>query len=224
MSRYVPTHAAHADVNAASPYAYRLPPDTFLSRRDPNFYIGAVNLSPQFKEQLELARSALRELRIIGNTIQRASTDPGTAEAGRMAATFAAETGPRLVSEAESGGDVAKLARVQGSVQRMIAFLKPDVVPAVISRFALVALVGPAGAIVSADTLNKAKEAGMEAADKTIEAGKEAIKTAVRGTVRLGQEAVEAGLEEAGKKPFSTALLVGGVVGILALYFVIKKG
>jgi hypothetical protein len=36
-----------------SPYAYRLPPDTFLSRRDPNWYIGAT---PTPEQQTEIKR------------------------------------------------------------------------------------------------------------------------------------------------------------------------
>jgi hypothetical protein len=209
-------------------YDYRLPPDTFLARRDSNWYIGAaasaVTTPPSsFKQQIDLARSALIELRVLGTTIQRASTDPGTSYAGELAAKFASVTGPRLVSEAESAGDVAKLARVQGSTKSMIAALKPDVVPAIISRFLAAALVGPVGLVLSADALNKAKEVGAQAADSALEAGKEALKTGVTGVVKLGQDLLDAGLEQAGKKPFTTALLVGGAVGVLALYFYINK-
>lgn len=38
-----------------SPYAYRLPPDTFLSRRDPNWYIGATP-TPTPEQQTEIKR------------------------------------------------------------------------------------------------------------------------------------------------------------------------
>jgi hypothetical protein len=44
MSQYV------ADRSDRSPYAYRLPPDTFLSRRDPNWYIGATPTPAQQAE------------------------------------------------------------------------------------------------------------------------------------------------------------------------------
>lgn len=50
MSQYVP---ALRPAGAASPYAYRLPPDTFLSRRDPGWYIGAT---PTPEQQLEVKR------------------------------------------------------------------------------------------------------------------------------------------------------------------------
>jgi hypothetical protein len=208
-----------------SPYAYRLPPDTFLARRDPNWYIGAATSPkpPTFKEQLDLARSAFRELRVIATTVQRASTDPGTAFAGELAVKFASETGPRLVDEAERDQDVAKLVRVQGSTQRIVAALKPEVVPALVSRFMTIVLLGPAGAVVPAETLNRAKEAGMDAADSALEAGKEALKTGAKGVVKLGQEVLDAGLDQAAKKPISTALFVGGALGILALYFYINK-
>jgi|GEM_PF-2748658 len=225
MSHYVPA-ASTREEPAATPYAYRLPPDTFLSRRDPNWYIGsAATSTPRpltFQEQLDLARSAFRELRVIANTVQRASTDPGTAYAGELAVKFASETGPRLVNEAERDQDVAKLIRVQGSTQRIIAAIKPEVVPAVLSRFMTIVLLGPAGA-VSAETLNKAKEAGIDAADAALDAGKNALKTGAKGVVKLGQEVLDAGLEQALQKPISTALFVGGALGVLALYFYIKR-
>lgn len=56
MSQYVPAlRPAGALGAAASPYAYRLPPDTFLSRRDPNWYIGATP-TPTPEQQLEVKR------------------------------------------------------------------------------------------------------------------------------------------------------------------------
>lgn len=209
-----------------SPYAYRLPPDTFLSRRDPNWYIGATGASaqpPTFQQQIDLARSALQELRVVATTVQRASTDPGIAYAGELAVKFASETGPRLVSEAESGQDVAKLARVQGATKNMVTALKSEVLPAALSRFLLIALIGPAGAVVSAETIDKAKEAGGQAVSDALDAGKNALKTGVKGVVKLGQDLVDAGLEESAKKPISTALFVGGAVAALALYIYIKK-
>jgi hypothetical protein len=208
-----------------SPYAYRLPPDTFLSRRDPNWYIGAASAQPPtFQQQIDLARAALRELRVIATTVQKASTDPGIAYAGELAVKFASETGPRLVSEAESGQDVAKLARVQGAAKNMSTAIKPEVLPAALSRFLLIVLTGPAGAVVSAETINKAKEAGGQAVSDALDAGKNALKTGAKGVVKLGQEVIDAGLEEAAKKPISTAIFVGGAVAALALYIYIKKG
>jgi hypothetical protein len=65
MSRYISPRVAHAAVDAASPYAYRLPPDTFLSRRDPGFYIGdAIGPTPaglpeSGKREILAARASL---------------------------------------------------------------------------------------------------------------------------------------------------------------------
>lgn len=205
-------------------YDYRLPPDTFLARRDSNFYIGAAATSKPltFKEQIDLARSALRELRVIATVVAR-DTNPGTANAGTLGVKFASETAPRLIDEAERDQDVAKLVRVQGATQRIVVGLKPEVLSAILSRFLAIVLLGPVGALVSAETLDKAKEAGMDAADAALEAGKNAIKTGAKGVVKLGQDILEAGLEQAGKKPVTTALFVGGALGILALYFYINK-
>jgi hypothetical protein len=50
MSQYV---ADRSDRSDRSPYAYRLPPDTFLSRRDPGWYIGAT---PTPEQQAEITR------------------------------------------------------------------------------------------------------------------------------------------------------------------------
>jgi hypothetical protein len=86
-----------------------------------------------------------------------------------------------------------------------------------------IVLLGPSGAVVPAETLNRAKEAGMDAADSALEAGKEALKTGAKGVVKLGQEVLDAGLEQASKKPVSTALFVGGALSVLALYFYINK-
>jgi hypothetical protein len=63
MSQYV---ADRSDRSDRSPYAYRLPPDTFLSRRDPNWYIGAASAALPESAQRELlagkAGSALYQM------------------------------------------------------------------------------------------------------------------------------------------------------------------
>lgn len=65
MSQYVPALRPGAVGAPASPYAYRLPPDTFLQRRDPNWYIGdsigpiPANLPESAKRELLAARASL---------------------------------------------------------------------------------------------------------------------------------------------------------------------
>lgn len=66
MSQYVPALRPAGALGApASPYAYRLPPDTFLSRRDPNWYIGdsigptPAGLPESAKRELLAARASL---------------------------------------------------------------------------------------------------------------------------------------------------------------------
>lgn len=64
MSQYVPA-LRPAGAVPASPYAYRLPPDTFLSRRDPGWYIGdsigptPAGLPENAKRELLAARASL---------------------------------------------------------------------------------------------------------------------------------------------------------------------
>lgn len=119
---------------------------------------------------IQAARDALRELAVIGATIQRVATDPGTAEAGRLANVFATTTGPRLIDEAEATKDGTKVARVQGAVQRMTELLKPDVVPALIRRFMLIFIpfVGPGLAVMPASVLDVAKEGGRTVAEEVL--------------------------------------------------------
>lgn len=121
-------------------------------------------------EAIQLARAALLELANIGATVERVATDPGTSNAGRMAKVFATTTGPRLIDEAAVAKDGTKVARVQGSVGRMIAALNPEVVPAVVKRFLMVfiPLVGPGLAVLPASALDTAKEAGIAVAETVL--------------------------------------------------------
>jgi len=82
MSHYVP---------AASPYAYRLPPDTFLSRRDPNWYIGAASGPTPDDVSRELLGAqtsvALHEMAKKLDDILKASFSSSSMVAGAAAAS-----------------------------------------------------------------------------------------------------------------------------------------
>lgn len=149
-----------------SPYAYRLPPDTFLQRRDPNWYIGAVTLSQAFKDQIALARSALRELASIAQIVQRAATNPGIAEAARVALEFANVRGPARLLQAEQTGDPTHLAAVQRATAAIFPAMEQEKIPAIVSRFLTILIVGPAGAILTADQIDKAKEITREVVEE----------------------------------------------------------
>jgi hypothetical protein len=60
MSQYI-ARASSSSSSSASPYAYRLPPDTFLSRRDPGWYIGATPTTEQ-KAEIDYWTKALASL------------------------------------------------------------------------------------------------------------------------------------------------------------------
>jgi hypothetical protein len=121
-------------------------------------------------EAISAARDALRELAVLGATLERTATHPATAEAGRVCKRFGSEVGPRLINEAEAVGDGAKVARVQGSVIRLIEFCQPEVVSSVVRRFMLMAIpfVGPGLAVLPPSTMNAAKEAGQTAVEEVL--------------------------------------------------------
>ncbi|NBT35783.1 MAG: hypothetical protein EBT03_09670 [Betaproteobacteria bacterium] len=120
-----------------------------------------------FATAIAAARDALGELARSGSVVQRAATDPGTSEAGRLANVFATTTGLRLVNEAEAAGDAVKLARVQGSTERLIRAISPEIMPALVQRFLLMLFVGPF-ALLPPGALDTAKEAGRIAADEIL--------------------------------------------------------
>ena len=134
MSQYV-ARSPSSPSSSASPYAYRLPPDTFLSRRDPNWYIGAVTLSPAFKDQIKTARDALKELASTSQFVQRVATNPGIKNAADIAYEFATVKGPARLDKAEQTGDPVHLAGVQRGTQSIFAAMQQEKIPALVSRF-----------------------------------------------------------------------------------------
>ena len=131
--------------------------------------LGATSGEDAFKAQVDTGRSALRELSVKAAVLRR-STDEAIAGLGQVAGRFADVTGPKLLDEAmsqslTSADRAARVARVQGATLNMIKTVSPEVMPAAVSRFLAMAIIGPvAGAVVPASVVASAKDAGFDAA------------------------------------------------------------
>lgn len=145
-----------------SPYSYRTPPDTFLYRRDPHWYIGAVTLSQAYKDQITLARQALKELATAAGFVKTATTDPGIEQAAIIALEWANVKGPARLDKAEQTGDPVHLAAVQTATKNIFGMMKQEQIPAAVSRFFAMVVLGPAGAVMSASQIDAAKQTGLE--------------------------------------------------------------
>jgi len=179
---------------------------------------GLGDVAPPFAEQIGIGRSALRELSIKSMAV-RASTDPAIANVGVIAGRFADEIGPRLLTEAEQTSDAAKVIRVQTATKNMIAAVSPEVMPAAISRFLLMVVTGPAGAVIPAETVDAARDQAQQAADEAIDSAKQGLENAAEGSVKLLQALAKAAAEQATSDIVGTALALGGL-GLLAYLYV----
>ncbi len=124
--------------------------------------LGAAQATPEFTNQLAVAQGALSELSTIATAISKTSTDPGIKNAADIALQFTTDRGPRVLNDALVQADPGKIIAVQTATKNIIKCLKPEVLPAILQRFAVMIVLGPAGAFVSADQVNAAKEAGRD--------------------------------------------------------------
>jgi hypothetical protein len=72
-----------------------------------SYALGAT-LDPKFVEQITAGHSALSQLKAMATAVKLASTDPGIAEAARLAVDFAAVKGPALLNEALAKGEIGR--------------------------------------------------------------------------------------------------------------------
>jgi hypothetical protein len=128
----------------------------------------ADTITPAFASQARDAQVALQALAALAQTIKLATTDVAIKAAADSAYTFATVAGPRRVQEALTTGSPAPIASVQGSTQRIIAALKPEVVPAVLQRWMTSIVLGPAGLVAPASLIDAAKEEGRQAGDNIV--------------------------------------------------------
>ncbi len=211
MSRYVSPRVAHAAVDAASPYAYRLPPDTFLSRRDPGFYIGAVP-----------ARGHKFSPEVLQQTVTSLVKMLASAKA---AADKIVEDTPGFLARSSMREWATNFKQItEGMIIRLITptasgFYSWEVTPKLIkdvadyidqetkdmrqSAYDLLSISGAFKQIYQA-VLNAAAEGLKMAADKALEVAEEIADKAVQ-------------------KPLSALLVGGAAITALALYFYIKK-
>jgi hypothetical protein len=179
---------------------------------------GLGDAASVFSEQIDVGRAALRELAAKA-LVLRASTDPAIVNVGDLANRFASDVGPRLLNEAEQTGDAAKVVRVQTATANMIAVVSPEVMPAVVSRFLAFVIRGPGGIVVSADTIDKEREAARQVTQEAIDAAKQGAENAAEGAVKLGQDLAKAGFDQLTKDIAGTIMLVGAL-GLAAYLFV----
>ncbi len=135
----------------------KLPKISFRSSR----YAGlgeTQQITPEFANQISTAQGALTELTAIAKTISITTTDPAIKNAADLALQFTQGGGPRILNDALIQGDPRKVAAVQDATKKIISALSPEVIPAIVSRFIAMVVLGPAGAVVSADMLDSAKE------------------------------------------------------------------
>lgn len=137
----------------------------------------ADTITPAFASQAREAQVALQALAALAQAIRLATTDVAIKAAADSAYNFATVGGPKRVEEALKTGSPAPIASVQGSVQRIVAVLKPEVVPAVLQRWMTSIVLGPAGLIAPASVIDAAKEEGRQVGDNVVLPGLEKTKS-----------------------------------------------
>lgn len=202
MSQYVP---------AASPYAYRLPPDTFLSRRDVNFYIGAAPAPGHKFPPAVLQQTVTALVKMLASA--------------KAAADKIVEDTPSLLARLSMREWASNFKQItEGMIIRLITptasgFYPWEVTPKLIkdvadyieqetkemrqSAYDLLSISGGFKQIYQA-VLNASGEALKMAADKALEVAEEVA-------------------DKAKQKPLGALLVGGAAITALALYFYIKK-
>lgn len=203
-----------------SPYAYRLPPDTFLSRRDPGWYIGALSTSEQqardlyLKQMKPLVEEAKRELTtLLDGKLSRSGIWllPGglstkilqqRSREGLIRARDQLDTYLSILTEALADPSRNLVEIINTSKD----FWKTHAV--VVGGWLGLSNLGLDDGFVIG--LNMIAEAAISMASKSVE---EFVKGAARGFENA-----------ASKNPAGLLIVAGGIVAALALYLTTKKG
>lgn len=206
-------------VAASSPYSYRLPPDTFLSRRDPGWYIGALSTSEQkardqyLNQMKPLVEEAKRELTtLLDGKLSRSGIWllPGglstkilqqRSREGIIRARDQLDTYLSILTDALADPSRNLVEIINTSKD----FWKTHAV--VVGGWLGLSNLGLDDGFVIG--LNMIAEAAISTASKSVE---ELVKGAARGFENA-----------ASRNPAGLVLLAGGIVAALALYFVIQK-
>jgi hypothetical protein len=212
-----------------SPYAYRLPPDTFLSRRDPGWYIGAAP-APGHKLPPEVLQKTVAAL------VQT------NAAAKQIADQFIRITGSgRNLADAQARQKFSLFGKtsdlewaenftqsVEDMVVRLISvnrsgFYAWEVTPKLVTDLADYVEKEGKFMIASANDLTtftgQVAGALRQAGAAILAASAEALDAAADKALELAEKMRDKALED----PINFALVAGGVVGVLALYFYIKR-
>lgn len=225
MTHYV------ARASSPQPYDYRLPPDTFLSRRDPNWYIGA---SPA-----------------TGHKFTQEVRDKVTVALVQMnaSAKALADEFVRTSTMMRSLKDLQEFEKNSRKVFGESATLRwaENFTQSVESMVARLIAVGPSGRYPWENTPKLIKDVAdfVETEGKfMLSSAKElttvsgqisgALRTVYQAVLDASAEALDMAAdkaldlaeklgERASKKPFQTIALVGGAFAVLALYFYVKR-
>lgn len=158
--------------------------------------LGAVSITPAFAQQIAEAHGALTQLAAVSKTVELATTDVQIKGMAQQALRFAQERGPNVLNQALTNADPLPIARVQGASKKILDAMKPEVIPALLSRWVLLPLLGPAGLVVPAGVVESAREEG--------------------------RDIVDAFLPEA-KKGLNMALIAAGIGGLFAVGYFIRS-
>jgi hypothetical protein len=215
-----------------SPYAYRLPPDTFLSRRDPGWYIGAAP-APGHKLPPEVLQKTVAALvqtnaaaKQIADQFVRIShpTAKSLEEAQKFEAVSRKLFGPTPTLEWAERFTQG----VEDMVVRLISvnrsgFYAWEVTPKLVTDLADYVEKEGKFMIASANDLTtftgQVAGALRQAGAAILAASAEALDAAADKALELAEKMRDKAL----KDPINFALVAGGVVGVLALYFYIKR-
>lgn len=133
----------------------------------------ATQTPAQFAEQVQLAREALASLATIARVVENTTTSVQIQEAARLSVNFATVIGPRRLDTIAANPldpkSVLGLASVQGATQRITEAIQPEVVPSVLQRFLLAVVLPVAGAFVTPEQLDEARESKNEIVDTVLD-------------------------------------------------------
>lgn len=193
-----------------SPYSYRTPPDTFLYRRDPRWYIGAASAppAPGHKLPLEVIQSTVVAL-VKMNQQAQALADKAVEETNFLSRPAMREWATNFKES------------VQQMVVRLITVNKNGLYPWEVTP----KLVADVADYIESTTkeMKESREELLSVAGnfrqlskKIADGAADALATAAKAVADAAEQALK-------QSPLGTAAIAGGILAVIALYFVIKK-
>lgn len=120
--------------------------------------------APTFASLMVDARAAIARLSTIAHGLQIVAADLAQQNIADQAIAFTDNRAPRLLNEAQTSNDVARLLTVQKATAAIYKVVSPEVSDAIINRF----LSGPVLALLPAAARESAKEEALEFVEKNI--------------------------------------------------------